>query len=318
MQWEKLRDGLQKEFSFSNQEQIQNWLEEVGKVASQLGHEPDKIVQKENKVVVFLTTHDAGNQITNLDWQLSQKLDSAFYALSGGIKTHKIKDSEAVSVWHALFSRQVLNLKDKAHPLFWDGLKNLNLSESHIPNTEQLSSELKKLSGFKIVKAQVQYAEDREWFKLLLKRKIMATDYIRVMEDLDFTPLPDIFHDVFGHLAILSHRPIADLAEKFGRTFIFAETDLQRFMTERLWWSSMEFGLMKTTGKVVIFGAGLLSSFGETSHAFKSSSLHVDFAFDLLPNLDRSPHNFHQQYLIFESFEQISKALDWITNHPKG
>jgi phenylalanine-4-hydroxylase len=282
MQWEKLRDGLQKEFSFSNQEQIQNWLEEVGKVASQLGHEPDKIVQKENKVVVFLTTHDAGNQITNLDWQLSQKLDSAFYAL------------------------------------FWDGLKNLNLSESHIPNTEKLSMELKKLSGFKIAKAPVQYAGDREWFEFLLKRKIMATDYIRVMEGLDFTPLPDIFHDVFGHLAILSHRPIADLAEKFGRTFIFAETDLQRFMTERLWWSSMEFGLMKTTGKVVIFGAGLLSSFGESSHAFSSSSLHINFSFDLLPNLDRSPHNFHQKYLMFESFEQISKALDWITNHPKG
>jgi len=234
------------------------------------------------------------------------------------VKTHRLGEAAGEKVWQKLFNRQYKLLRGRAHPLFWKGLEALAVKNKEIPELKNLDEQLQKLSGFRMQRTPIQYAGDKEWFNFLSKRRIMVTNYIRVMEDLNYTPLPDIFHDIFGHMPLLSHKAIARLAEKFGRTFLAAETDLQRFMTERLWWNSMEFGLMLHNGRKVIIGAGLFSSFGECKHAFSAAAEHMFFHPSLLPGLNRSPHEFHKRFMVFRSFGQISKALDWISSHPKG
>lgn len=318
MQWQEIKNQLHKEYLFSNPTQVEEFSTESKKLFSSLGHDPEQTLTNSTSMELFLTTHSAGNKVTEKDWQLAKALDTLFYSSAGSVPTYLLNDPRANPVWERLFIRQKANLENKIHPLFWAGMRALAFSASAIPNLEQVNGQMLKISDFEMEKTQIQYAGDKEWFEFLSKRRIMVTNYIRTEKDLDYTPLPDIFHDLFGHLPWLAHKPIADLAEKFGQIYLAGITELQRFMTERLWWNAMEFGLMDVGGKKLIIGAGLASSFGECNHAMQSNAVYIDFAETLMPKFDRSPHVYHKHFFVFKSFEQISKALDWILSHPKG
>lgn len=308
MQWQEKDNCLFKEFNFVSKEQSLGWANECIEIGKKMNHDPHEVLNNGLEVVVWLTTHDQ-NKVTEKDWNLAKALDGAFYTSGNGLKTHLLGSAEAHNVWIHLFERQHLNLQHKAHPWFWDGLKILELEKNNIPELEQINQNLK---NFKSEPTPVQYEGDEKWFEFLAKRKIMRTKYIRVLEDVDYTPLPDIFHDVFGHLPLLTNTEVASLAEKFGHTFLKAENDLQRFMVERLWWNSFEFGLMEVNGEKLIIRAGLFSSFGECNFAFGPQAKLVEFKQELLSTLDRSPHSFHKSFMVFKSFEQISETLDWI------
>lgn len=315
MKWIKKQNVLTKTFKSKSSSQTAQLINLSKNLFKKVRHDPHKIEIKNKDIKFELTTHEAGNKVTFRDFRLATELDALFDNNLGRIKTLPLNAKLAKQVWRKLFFKQYNDLKNKAHPFFWQGLKCLKLSDN-LPGLKFLNRNLKICANFQMQKTNIQYAGDVDWFRFLSKRQIMVTKFIRAQTDLDYTPLPDFFHDIFGHWPMLANNEVADLAEKFGRTFLQSQTDRQRFMVERLWWNSLEFGFMNYKKKNLIIGAGLVSSGGERQHALSKKTKFRKFKTCLLEELERSPHEFHSTYVVFRSFKQIAKALDWIVINP--
>ena len=159
--------------------------------------------------------------------------------------------------WSILFSRQMSMIDGKVCSEFIDGMKRLRLNPERIPLLGSTSRKLQKLGAWKLVKAEQEYLTDAQWRNHFAKREFPVTDYIRKPEELDFTPLPDIAHDYFGHLAFLAVPHYMEIMELFSEAYIL--THAKRLSeTAQLWWNTMEFGLIKQDGKIKLLGAGLV------------------------------------------------------------
>ncbi|RMD76139.1 MAG: amino acid hydroxylase, partial [Chloroflexi bacterium] len=125
---------------------------------------------------------------------------------------------------------------------------------------------------------------------------------------LDFTPLPDLFHEYIGHLAFFTDQRFADIAQAFGPLY-FAGEERQRLEIARLWWYSIEFGLIREDGELRAFGAGLLSSIGELDHAFAPTTPRVPFDIRRVANTPGAAYSMHETYFILDDLEHVARIL---------
>ena len=156
---------------------------------------------------------------------------------------------EAFSVWRILFERQIENLSDVACTEFLDGIKNVNFHSNKIPDFNEVNTLLQNSTGWKII-AVHGIIEEKIFFKMLSEKQLPATTWLRKMSELDYLSEPDMFHDVFGHVPLLSNQLFCDFHQKLGEIGVqHLENDEAIEMLGRIYWFTVEFGLIQEGGK---------------------------------------------------------------------
>ncbi|WP_400191358.1 phenylalanine-4-hydroxylase [Hymenobacter sp. B81] len=166
-------------------------------------------------------------------------------------------------VWKVLFDRQTALLHRRAAAPFAAGLERLGLCRDAAPDLAELSQRLRQLTGWDVVPAPGR-VDDRTFLGLLAERRYPVTSWIRSMHHFDYHAGPDLFHDAFGHLPLLTDPQWAAWLEHFGRMARHHLTDAGAVeQLARLFWHTAEFGLVREAGQLRVYGAGLLSSAAE-------------------------------------------------------
>jgi phenylalanine-4-hydroxylase len=172
-------------------------------------------------------------------------------------------------IWATLYERQIKAIRGKACDEYFQGIDLLGMPKDRIPQLPEISAVLRRETGWEVayVPALIPFSE---FFKLLADRKFPAATFIRTREELDYLQEPDIFHEIFGHTPLLTNKYFADFTATYGQLGLAASKEDRVFLA-RMYWFTVEFGLIQPPGKPMrIYGGGILSSIGETEYAFKS------------------------------------------------
>jgi len=209
------------------------------------------------------------------------------------------------ATWDTLFRRQSAMLPGRAAREYLAGLDILRLSRPGIPDFEELSDRLMKATGWQVV-AVPGLVPDAVFFDHLANRRFVAGRFIRRPDQLDYLQEPDVFHDVFGHVPLLADPVFADYLQAYGegdlRSLDYGALD----KLARLYWYTVEFGLIQTAEGLRIYGAGIVSSRGESHFALEDASPNR-LGFDL-ERVMRTPYridDYQQTYFVIDSFDQL-------------
>jgi phenylalanine-4-hydroxylase len=211
-------------------------------------------------------------------------------------------------VWITLYERQTAMLEGRACEPFLKGLEALDLHRSGIPDFARINVELNRLTGWSVV-AVPGLVPDEVFFDHLANRRFPAGQFIRKPEELDYLQEPDIFHDVFGHVPMLTDPVFADYMTAYGRGGLRAMQRGQLANLARLYWYTVEFGLLQTPKGARIYGAGIVSSRAESIFALDDPSPNR-LGFDL-ERVMRTPYridDFQQVYFVIPSLQALLDA----------
>ena len=170
--------------------------------------------------------------------------------------------------WSILIRRQLECVQDRACDEFLAGLEVLELPEDRIPQLDEISLVLGQTTGWSVARVPALISFDR-FFRLLAGRQFPVATFIRTREELDYLQEPDIFHEIFGHCPLLTNQDFADFTGLYGQLGLAASAE-ERVYLARLYWLTVEFGLLNTSRGLRIYGGGILSSYGETLSALDS------------------------------------------------
>jgi phenylalanine-4-hydroxylase len=207
--------------------------------------------------------------------------------------------------WISLYDRQAEILSRRACDAFLSGLDTLGLRGQGIPDFDQLNEKLLALTGWRIV-AVPGLVPDAVYFDHLANRRFPAANFIRRANELAFSPDPDIFHDVFGHVPMLTNPVFADYIQAYGKVGLGALSLGRLHNLGRLYWYTVEAGLLETPEGLRIYGAAILSSRRESIFALSSPSPNR-IGFDL-ERVMRTPFrdvDFQQGYFIVPSLQYL-------------
>jgi phenylalanine-4-hydroxylase len=209
------------------------------------------------------------------------------------------------ALWDRLFARQSALLAHRATPEFLEGLDVLRLSRPGIPDFEALSERLSALTGWRVV-AVPGLVPDEVFFRHLANRRFVAGRFIRRADQSDYLEAPDVFHDLFGHVPLLADPVFADYMQAYGEGGLRAARLGAIHRLARLYWHTVEFGLIRRPEGLRIYGAGILSSHGESLHALESQHT-PRIVFDLR-RVMRTRYRidaFQSAYFVIDRFEDL-------------
>jgi phenylalanine-4-hydroxylase len=213
-------------------------------------------------------------------------------------------------VWDILFARQSAALQGRAVRAFFDGLEVLRLSRPGIPDFDELNERLFARTGWTVVSVPGLVPDD-VFFEHLSKRRFPAGNFIRAADSLDYIEQPDVFHDVFGHVPLLAQPAVADFMQAMGAAGLDALRAGALHRLARLYWYSVEFGLALEDGTPRIYGAGLLSSFGESRFALESPEPgRRPFELRRVLRTRYRSDAFQQCYFVIPGFETLLRLLE--------
>ena len=209
------------------------------------------------------------------------------------------------ATWDTLFARQQALLPTRVVPTFLEGMDVLRLSKPGIPDFVDLSERLTKATGWSVV-AVPHLVPDDVFFDHLANRRFVAGRFIRTPEQLDYIEEPDVFHDVFGHVPLLANPVFADYIQAYGIGGQRATAAGAIGKLARLYWYTVEFGLIRDGDGYKAYGAGIASSFGEAQFALDDASPNR-LGFDLKRVLRTKYRidDYQQNYFVIDSFEEL-------------
>ncbi|MEQ1687743.1 MAG: phenylalanine 4-monooxygenase [Sphingopyxis sp.] len=230
----------------------------------------------------------------NPDWTIAQDWDQF------GAAEH--------AVWDTLFARQVAMLPGRACDAFMRGIDVLRLERPGIPDFAALNERLMAATGWQVV-AVPGLVPDDVFFDHLANRRFVSGNFIRRADQLDYLQEPDVFHDVFGHVPMLADPVFADYMQAYGKGGLRSLGFGALHKLARLYWYTVEFGLVREHGGVRIYGAGIVSSYGESIFALDDSSPNrIGFDLERLMRTNYRIDDFQQNYFVIDSFEQLLDA----------
>jgi phenylalanine-4-hydroxylase len=208
-------------------------------------------------------------------------------------------------VWDTLFARQQSLLHGRAVSAFEEGLDVLSLGRPGVPNLDELNERLHARSGWTVVSVPGVVPDD-VFFRHLSERRFPAGNFIRAADQLDYLEEPDIFHDVFGHVPMLAQPDVADFMHALGHLGLLALDLGALHRLARLYWYTVEFGLVREQGALKIYGAGILSSFGEAHYSLESARPHrLDFDLKRVLRTNYRTDAFQQSYFVIDRFQDV-------------
>lgn len=207
--------------------------------------------------------------------------------------------------WRTLFERQSALLPERACDAFVQGMQKLPIAADRIPDFEELSETLMRQTGWQLV-AVPGLVPDEVFFDHLAHRRFPAGRFIRQPSQLDYLEEPDVFHDVFGHVPMLMNPVMADFVQAYGLGGLRAQALGALPQLARVYWYTVEFGLVREPGGLRIYGAGIASSLTETRFALEDESPHR-IAFDL-ERVMRTRYridDFQESYFVIDGLERL-------------
>lgn len=218
---------------------------------------------------------------------------------------------EDVKVWRTLFERQIENLQDKACGDYLQCLNDMSevLNSDMIPNFEELNEWLGKRTGWQIEVVPGMIPVD-EFFELLSQKKFCSSTWLRSWEQLDYLEEPDMFHDIFGHIPLLANPVFSEFVHEFakiGKEAIGNEEKL--IQLQRLYWFTIEFGLMKENDQLKIYGAGIISSFGESKTSIAGDMSHHEYNIDQILNKPFVNNEPQSEYFVIQSLDELFESI---------
>lgn len=216
---------------------------------------------------------------------------------------------EQHDIWRALYARQAPKVRKYACKEYLAGSENLKLPADRIPSVPWMNERITPRTGWRTVRTKVRYSDAVQWYKHFARKEFLVTDYVRSREELEFTPEPDMFHDVYGHLPYFTLPEYVEIQEMFAPAFHKATTDEQRENIKRLAWFSTEFGLIREDGELKVFGTGLISSSAEMEHVLAGNTPLMDFKVETIINFDKAIWSFNKQLFVFDSLAALKGEL---------
>ena len=211
---------------------------------------------------------------------------------------------EQHDLYRRLHQRQTAQLPGLACDAFIDAVRHLGAAET-IPRFEAINDKLYPATRWQIVAVPGLIPEEA-FFALLAQRRFPVTEWLRTPEEFDYVVEPDVFHDLYGHVPLLFDPVFADYMQAYGKGGLkAARLDALTFLA-RLYWYTVEFGLMRTPRGLRVYGAGILSSGGEIVHAIESPQpRHVAFDLERLLRTEYRIDRYQDSYFVIESFAQL-------------
>jgi phenylalanine-4-hydroxylase len=212
--------------------------------------------------------------------------------------------------WNTLITRQTEIVKTRACQEFLEGLDRIGFSRDRVPQHTEINNRLKDFTGWE-VEVVPALIPAKEFFTLLANKKFPAASFIRTPQELDYIQEPDIFHEFYGHVPLLTFPDYANFMEEFGKLALSISPKDRRRMF-RVFWFTIEFGLLNTPQGVKAYGGGMLSSIHETVYSVESRVARRE-KFDPLTAL-RTPYRIdipQPLYYVLDRFDDLFKILDY-------
>ncbi|MDX1903237.1 MAG: phenylalanine 4-monooxygenase [Thermonemataceae bacterium] len=217
---------------------------------------------------------------------------------------------EDFEVWKILFERQIKSLPNKVTEEFLKGIERLGFEANRIPNFEEVNKKLIAHTGWRIYVVP-GLLPNKEFFELMEGGNFCATTWLRKKSQLDYLEEPDMFHDVFGHVPLLTNQALCNFLKDLSTIALrHIESEVAIELIARLYWYTVEFGLIQEAEGLRIYGAGILSSSGETDYSL-FSEVPERVPFDVQNILD-TPYikdKYQRKYFVINSFEQLYASI---------
>lgn len=214
------------------------------------------------------------------------------------------------AVWQLLFERQAANLQGKVWSCFYVCLEKSGISRAAVPDFRMVNKALMQQTGWsvEVVKGIIPV---ETFIPLLHSRRFCSSTWLRRRDQLDYLEEPDMFHDVFGHIPLLTHPEYAAFVERFAQTgikYIGQPHILQ--LLDRFYWFTIEFGLVYEADALRIYGAGLISSYGETQHALSGKVTIKPFDVETILQTPFRNNEVQQLYFAAAGMQQLWDSAD--------
>jgi phenylalanine-4-hydroxylase len=216
------------------------------------------------------------------------------------------------ATWAELVSRRMPQLARHAAEEYLEGFAIIGLSADHLPNLAEITSRLRPRTRWSTVPVS-GFMPGHAFFDMLATRQFPTTTWLRQRDSLEYTPEPDIFHDVFGHVPMHAHPVFADFLAHYGQLCAGIHDDAALERIGRLFWYTVEFGLIRQHGRAKVYGSGLISSNGECTNVLSGNCEVRDFSLDAVLNTPVQVDQMHKLLFAIESFDQIYESLQQIS-----
>ncbi len=215
-------------------------------------------------------------------------------------------------VWKTLFERQMILLEELASSEYLKSIKTVKFCADRIPDFNEVDQILIKETGWSLEVVEGIINEE-DFFVLLSQKKFPATTWLRKLSELDYLPEPDMFHDVFAHVPLLTNQKFCDFFKTIGDLGVQNKTNpVILTMLGRLYWFTVEFGLMKEDEKLKIYGAGILSSYGESKFSVSFEPTHLTFDVEEIMNTSFENDKIQDKYFVISSFDELYNSIETI------
>jgi phenylalanine-4-hydroxylase len=212
-------------------------------------------------------------------------------------------------VWQTLYDRQMNILTPNVSAAYLNALKTIQFTRERIPHFGEIAEILAPLTGWSL-EVVPNIAPPQIFFQFLSKQKFTATCWLRSMEQLDYLEEPDMFHDVFGHAPLLSNQAYVDFFKGMSDIALRHLDDQWKIdVLSRLYWYTIEFGMIREDHQLKIYGAGIISSKGETEHCLSPQTKHLPFHVETIMNTPYRTDVLQDKYFVIDSFEQLYHSL---------
>ena len=213
--------------------------------------------------------------------------------------------AEEHAIWHTLYQRQMRMLPGRVCQAFEAGMKALPIAPDQIPDFRRLSDVLMKHTGWQVV-AVPGLVPDDVFFEHLANRRFPAGQFIRRADQLDYLEEPDVFHDVFGHVPMLMHPVMADFIQAYGEGGLRAQRLGHLEQLARVYWYTVEFGLVEENGGLRLYGGGIASSYSESLFCLDSPSPNrIRFDLERVMRTRYRIDDFQETYFVLRSLEDL-------------
>lgn len=225
---------------------------------------------------------------------------------------YKNYTEEDFKVWNILFTRQLIILNGIVADEFIVALNDLNFTPDKIPNFNEINNTLKNITGW-VIKTVPNISPPKDFFFYLSKKKFTTTCWLRSISQIDYLEEPDMFHDVFAHVPLLSNKEYTSFFMELGQIAMSVIQDpIKLKKLQRIYWFTIEFGLIKKDKKFKIYGAGIISSKEESKNVLSNKSLKKKFNVKKVMNHSFRIDIVQDTYYYIDSFKELTLSLNEI------
>ena len=226
----------------------------------------------------------------------------------GGDCPYPAYTADEHDVWRTLYTHMESLLPGRAADEFLTGLRTLDLERERVPSLADCSRKLQATTGWQVCRTP-GLLDAHDFFSYLARRIFPSTDYVRSRSELDYTPAPDCFHDIFGHMPMIVHPRFADFYQRIGEAALACRDPATEEGLTRIYWFTVEFGLIRNPGGLRIYGNGIISSFGETQHSLTDKVTRLPYTPERLAAQPYDIWHYQDPLFVIDSFDQLENEF---------